>query len=366
MRQKYKKIVFKKLKKGEIRFVLGMVESYFFIYLSTLKLKAYKGPLLGIIVPTYRCNLRCKMCNFWKKDFKREFNTKEVFKIIDSFAEMGTKAISFSGGEPLLREDIFDMIKYGKERGMVVHLATNGTLVNEEVAKKLHNLEIDAISISLDGATPRIHDAIRGVKGSFEKTLAGLKNLSDTFQDTEISIDITSLFSEYNFHEIPKIVKLADEIGIRSVGLTPLQNLGIKKSHLNHRKAEKIAKVINEIISIKKKEGIIDNSIGYLEQIKKYFSGGASTSPCSAGITTCIADCYGDIFPCYGYFEMGKKIVNVKNADLKGLWFSKEYNDMRKSLFKCKKCIWNCHSEFNLAFRRPLLLRKFLEKWKIK
>jgi MoaA/NifB/PqqE/SkfB family radical SAM enzyme len=361
MRRKFKKIVFNKLKNGDFHFVLDTAASYFLIYLSILKLKAYRGPLLGIIIPTYRCNLRCEMCGFWKRKPKREFDTREIFKVIDNFAEIGTKAISFSGGEPLLRKDIFNMIKYSKERGMITHLATNGTLVNEEVAKKLFDLEIDAISISLDGATPEIHDDIRGVRGSFEKTVTGLKNLSDIFKYTETSIDVTVLFSEHNFPEIHKIVKLANGIGIKSVGLTPLHNLLNEAPGANRIKAEKIAKAVDDIISIKKENGIIDNSTEYLEQIKKYFEGADLTSPCSAGVTTCVFDCYGDIFPCYGHFEMGKKVANTKNVDLKELWFSKEYDELRKSLFKCKKCIWNCHSEFNLVFKRPLLLRKFLE-----
>jgi MoaA/NifB/PqqE/SkfB family radical SAM enzyme len=152
MLRKFTKLFINNLKSGNVRLCAAVAKKYFVSHASILRLKAMDGPLLGIIAPTYRCNLKCGMCNFWKQEPGSELETGEFFKIIDDLAGLGTKAISFSGGEPLLRKDIFGLIKYGKRRGLIVHLATNGTLVDEENARKLRDSEIDAISVSLDGA----------------------------------------------------------------------------------------------------------------------------------------------------------------------------------------------------------------------
>jgi len=361
MRKKFRNVVFNRVKKGDIRFFYDISKKYLLISLSILKNKPLTGPMLGIIVPTYRCNLRCKMCNFWKKENQKELTTKEFFKVIDNFSEMDTSMISFSGGEPLLRSDIFDIIKYAKKR-MGVHIATNGTLITKNIAKKICDLEVDGVSISLDATDPIVHDRIRGVPGSFKKTINGLKNISTICKNTKTSVDVVSLISEDNFNEIPKITKLIKEIEIETIGIIPIHDINNNGCTvgINPKNTQNINKIIDELISIKRQGGSVDNSIKYLKQVKKYFKGTQRIIPCSAGLTTCVVDPYGDIFPCYGFYEMGNKIANVKKGGLKEIWFSEDYDNLRKGLFNCKKCIWNCHFEFDAAFRIPLKIREMM------
>ena len=159
---------------------------------------------------TYACNLKCKHCYATAgKIWKDELTTKEAKYAIDVFDKTGVTILAFSGGEPLVRPDIFELTKYAADKGMYVAVATNGTLITKEKAREMKKAGIQFVQISLDGADAKTHDAFRGINGAFDKTVKGIKNsVAENF-----FVEISTTVTKYNYKEIPDIIKFGEELG---------------------------------------------------------------------------------------------------------------------------------------------------------
>jgi AdoMet-dependent heme synthase len=125
---------------------------------------------------TRNCNLECIHCRAaaTKGPYTGELDTKAGFKLLDQMAELGEPIVILTGGEPLLRQDIFEIAKYGTKKNLRMVMAPNGTLITDKIADKLVESGIKRISISLDGASKESHDKFRGVKGAFDGALNGI------------------------------------------------------------------------------------------------------------------------------------------------------------------------------------------------
>ena len=170
---------------------------------NTLRLVAWET--------TRRCNLACKHCRAVAEDhpYENELDTRASFKLLEQIREVGEPIIILTGGEPLLRHDIFDIAAFGTKLGLRMVMAPNGTLITKETAKKMKDSGIKRISVSLDGSTPETHDAFRGIQHAFEKALQGIQFAKDAGIEFQINTTITKT----NLNEIPKILKLAEELG---------------------------------------------------------------------------------------------------------------------------------------------------------
>lgn len=160
---------------------------------------------------TRNCNLSCVHCRASATNgpFLNELDTKSSFRLIDQIAEVGPAIVILTGGEPLLRPDIFDIASHGTSRGLKMVMAPNGTLITPENARKMAESGIKRISISLDGATRERHDLFRGVEGAFESALNGIANA----KAAGIEFQINTTIIRTNVDEIPKIMELAVQTG---------------------------------------------------------------------------------------------------------------------------------------------------------
>lgn len=167
--------------------------------------------------PTCECNLRCKHCfHYYAQEFfsqkEKDLSLDECYKFIDAAANFKILQLTISGGEPFYRKDIFKILSYIKQKRIPLHLQTNGTLFTETKVKRLKNilnLRTDQIQVSLDGATPKTNDEIRG-KGSFKKTIAGIKLLLEN----QIPVVLNYTVTRKNQHELLKFYKLANDLKI--------------------------------------------------------------------------------------------------------------------------------------------------------
>jgi heme b synthase len=160
---------------------------------------------------TRRCNLSCVHCRASAEDhaYPDELDTKASFRLLDQIREVGEPIIILTGGEPLLRSDIFDIASYGTSIGLRMVMAPNGTLITRENVLKMKESGIRRISISLDGATRESHDRFRGVDGAYDGALNGIKIARKAGLDFQINTVIT----QTNLHEIPSILALAESLG---------------------------------------------------------------------------------------------------------------------------------------------------------
>lgn len=173
------------------------------------------GPFEVVWNFTYKCNLKCKHCYGNAGSEKHlELTTEEAKQVIDKLsktAEVGLPALSFSGGEPLARKDFFELAAYAKKRIPYVSIASNGTLLTKDNAKKAKDAGVDYVEISIDGASPQTHDEFRGIPGAFERAIQGVKNC------VEEGIDacIATVLHRDNLAEMEKILQLAKDLDVR-------------------------------------------------------------------------------------------------------------------------------------------------------
>ena len=160
---------------------------------------------------TKGCNLRCIHCRATTSELSSPLDlpTTKALNLIEQVSQLSLPILVLSGGEPLFRADIFDLARYATERGLRVALATNGTLVTKEVAKKIVASGVRRVSISLDGSDAATHDAFRGIPGAFEAALRGFRNL----KELGMSVQINTTIARHNAHQLPDVLELAKRIG---------------------------------------------------------------------------------------------------------------------------------------------------------
>lgn len=160
---------------------------------------------------TRNCNLSCVHCraSATMGPYEGELNTAACLNLLDQIHVVGDPIIILTGGEPLLRPDIFEIARYGTEKGLRMVMAPNGTLITADKARQMADAGIKRISISLDGATRNIHDRFRGVDGAFDGALQGIAMAKKAGVEFQINTTIT----KSNLDQIPAIQKLAVDLG---------------------------------------------------------------------------------------------------------------------------------------------------------
>lgn len=160
---------------------------------------------------TRACNLACVHCraSAIKEPLPDELDTARAMRLIDQIASTGKPIVILTGGEPLLRPDIFEIAAYGTEKGLRMVMAPNGTLVTDESAARMKDAGIMRISISIDGATAESHDRFRGVPGAFEGAVSGIHKAKAAGIEFQVNTTIT----RKNLDQIPAILALAEELG---------------------------------------------------------------------------------------------------------------------------------------------------------
>ena len=279
---------------------------------------------------TYNCNLKCSHCytSSYSNKSEDEMTTKEIFSLIDDSAEEGIFVISLGGGEPFLRKDIYDILKYGRDKGIEMIPVTNGLFINEESIKKLKSTGIRQIVVSLDGTNPQTYKEIRGVD-LFDKLVSSIKSLTDAGFRVFINCVITKL----NVSEIEEMIKLAKSLNVRAVRFIRLTLFGRagknKKLWLG---AEDYMMFVKDLMELSKKYSnekftvLKDEAFLGLfgEEMKKRMSWlDDKYCGCPAARSFLFIDPYGNVYPC-GYLEIEKFLIsNLRTNSLKDIWRNK-------------------------------------------
>lgn len=182
-------------------------------------------PRIIAIETTRRCNLHCIHCRALagSETIPDEMTTGEITGLLDEIAGRDVKPILIlTGGEPLLREDIFDIARHGTQLGFHMTMAPNGTLMDEEVARRMVDAGIRRIAISLDGATGEVHDAFRDMPGAFEGAMRGI----EAARAAGLPFQINTAVTTFNVDEVPKVHELAGKLGAAAHHIFMLVRVG--------------------------------------------------------------------------------------------------------------------------------------------
>jgi len=305
---------------------------------------------------TRRCNLRCIHCRSSSEAEVKghpDFPTEEAYRVIDDISSYAKPVVVLSGGEPLLRNDVFDIARYGTEKGLRICLATNGTLVDEGICEKIKGSGIRIVSLSLDGATDVVHDDFRQQKGAF----AGTINAARLFKKNGIEFIINSSFTKRNQDEIPRVYKLAKELGATAWYMFMIVPTGrgedimdeiiskedyerILEWHYEMEKDEDdilvrptCAPHYYRVVLQKKKE----RGDRFKRRSLKFSTGGAKG--CIAGQLICLIDVDGNVLPC-SYFPVSAG--NIRERSFKEIWegstLFKELRDFKGYKGRCGRC----------------------------
>lgn len=303
---------------------------------------------------TRNCNLNCIHCRASADmgPHPGELSREECFRLIDDILSFSQPVIILTGGEPLLREDIFEIAEYGNNRGLRMVMAVNGTLLTPEHVNKMKAAGIQRISVSIDGATPESHDAFRQVKGAFAGALNGLATAKSGGMEFQINTTIT----RENLKELPEIHELAKSLGAKAHHIFVLVPTGRGKEIEEAQKItpEEYEKVLrwfyeqegNTSLQLKatcapQYYRIRKELIAHVPSKGCNDSSGldAKTRGCLGGVAFCFISHVGQVSPC-GYLEL--PCGNVRETSLREIWSNapvfKAFRDFKHYEGKCRAC----------------------------
>jgi radical SAM protein with 4Fe4S-binding SPASM domain len=296
-------------------------------YSPTAKLSTEKYiPLIISWNVTKKCNLNCSHCYINaatdepKNDALDELTFEEAKQLIDQIAEVSSPMLILSGGEPLLRKDIFEIIKYGTEKGIKMAMGSNGYLLNNETAKKLKDAGIKTVSISIDSAIPEKHDEFRGVKGSWQKAIDAINAL----RENGILVQVNTTLTQDNYDEIDDIMTLAEKLGVENFHLFFLVPTGrggkiadISPAMYEDMIKNTFAKTSRHRLNVKPScaPQFMRIAKDLNLDMRQWIRG------CVAGMYYCRIFSNGEVTPC-PYLPV--KLGNIKEKSFKDIWFNSE------------------------------------------
>jgi len=288
---------------------------------------------------TNQCNMFCDHC-YREAGAKanEELNTEEGKALLDEIKKAGFKIMIFSGGEPFMRPDIFELVEYSKKLGLITVFGTNGTFITPEVAKKLKELGVDGVGISLDSLDKEKHDHLRKLKGAWDGAVEGMKNL----RAAGVPFQIHTTLMDWNWNEAEDITDFAVKMGAKAHHFFFLVPTGRAKNiEEESLRAEQYEEILTRIM---KKQQEVDIEIKptcapqFMRIAKQMGMDLRFGRGCLAGTSYCIIGPKGKVQPC-AYMEM--EVGNVRETPFSEIWAGSEvFKTLRTLEYKggCGAC----------------------------
>lgn len=282
-----------------------------------------------------------------------DFTTDEGKRLLDEIASFSSPVVVLSGGEPLMRKDIFELAAYGTSLGLRMCMATNGSLVTDEVCRKMKEADIKMVSLSLDGSTAAIHDDFRQCQGAYD----GVVRAAELFRSHGQKFLINSSFTKRNQHDIPATFRRAKELGATAWYMFMIVPTGRGEEIMNELiSKEDYDEILEWHYQQEKQEDDIlmrptcaphyyrfvpqrakEEGIAFQRRSLTFSTGGGKG--CIAAQSICLIDCYGNVKPC-SYFH--RIAGNIKESSFKDIWENaeifKDLRDFKSYKGKCGSC----------------------------
>jgi AdoMet-dependent heme synthase len=325
-------------------------------------------PVLHLLV-TDKCNLRCRACGVcdYSPGDHGMLTTAEWKNVIQSATRLHTTIISISGGEPLLRGDLAEIVGFASDKGIAVHLNSNGTLLTDTCVDALRGARLATLSISLDGARAEEHDAIRG-PGAFERAVEGIRLVRAKAPSVRIGLNF--LITRANFEAMTTMVQFAEELDVHQIKFMPIH------TNLLHRdkpldEYEDLVFSATQLPELEKAlstlQGLLDHSPlhtssrSFFRGIPELYRGQRGNPQCYAGFATCAVTPQGWVTPCHNM----DGVASVRDFPLEEIWRGDAFRKVRQKVKTCPEACWDTtHAEISLRFNARAMLGDLRQVWR--
>jgi radical SAM protein with 4Fe4S-binding SPASM domain len=277
---------------------------------------------------TYRCNERCIHC-YLDHDDKGEMTIVEIKQVLEQLADAGTFLLSLSGGEVFMRRDFFEILEYARQLLFSVKVKTNGVMIREAEARRLAELGVQNVQISVYSHRAEIHDAITKLPGSLKRSLQAIRLL----KNNDVRVTMANVLMTANLFDGAGVLELAKDLGV-SYTLDPMvtpkmdgntSTLGLRAPFWALQKAVHDQELASKVLQPSAPAQAAD---------------AGEDLPCSAGHNSCYISPYGDVFPCV---QFPLPSGNVRHQKFLDIWRdSRELQQVRsirhKHLSTCSSC----------------------------
>ncbi len=338
---------------------------------------------------THECNLKCLTCFRWTSGAaERELATAECLAVIDGLKKwLGTFGLTFSGGEPFLRDDMVDILRYASERGIYAAVVTNGTLIDGPMAGRVIASGVDSLALSLNSLRPELHNFTRGSETNFDEVVSAIGHLKDR---GPMALSLCTTVIRENIEELPALVEFTAKNGLNGINFQPLMEASIIQVFDEEGRKKKLPRgklfdemqgemvaggrdallvdgVIERLRAMKRKGYPVNNPVSHLRAIGTCIKDPSDPAllkmPCRVGTNNFFIDPFGDVRICQVLDPVGN-LTRQRPGDV---WNSPEARSQRSAIGGCMKAcrVLNCNfKELDLASRLLRTVRSFKDAGK--
>jgi len=308
---------------------------------------------------TRRCNYRCEGCNVWREQDERGLTTEQILEGLDILRELGTIEVVLSGGNPLLRSDIGEIIDYAS-RYFITTVYDNGSVASQKIEELR---KADFVAISLDSLDPQKNDRARGVKGAYRNSMEAVEKL----HQEGIPVSVSPTISQSNLHEIVGFTEyfLKRDVPVwyclYSYDLndqSQLFRIGKKNDSLAIADEKAISDLCDSLVDMKKRSKKILITTQVLEAVKKLYKTGERTWKCRALQNFFVVDHLGRVAGCH----LHDPVTTI--FDLPKVWNAEKLDVLRRTYRDCTQCTYMCYIFYSLHGSVWGNLKIAKEQWK--
>lgn len=329
------------------------------------------------LYPTDRCNLNCIFCAQRNEDYgyKEELSHDRWIEVVKEISSMDVNRVLISGGgEPFCRpRTTLKIMEIVKDKNIKGRLITNGTLLDRETCGKIMDIGWDEVVFSVDAPSSKLHDRLRGSKGTFGKIVDSIETLRSLKGEKESRLAVNFVLMAKNYKELPEMIEFCDRMGIDSINFEPLtiNNPRDRKLKLDKKQRKEMAEeIIPEAKKLEEDTGV-ETNLETLRNIKAEKAGDFkeeiegkeisrnhgtfSDAPCYEPWLWPKIEANGDVWPC----STVPLETNVRNASFEEIWFGEKFDGLRKKILngdlpqECENCV-TTHLETNKRIRKKL------------
>jgi radical SAM protein with 4Fe4S-binding SPASM domain len=305
-------------------------------WLTSAKLKLVDG-----------CNLRCFMCDYWKRERHGELTTAEVVRVLGELAELGCRKVHYTGGELFLRRDAVELVRAAADLGLRTNLTTNGTVLDKARLKELLAVPVRSVTLSIDSPVPAVHDAVRGQEGAWRRTVRTLDRLLSK-RGGKTRIRLNTVVSRRNLATLVEMVPFLRARPVDGWLLIPVDGANadaIGAEDIGYWNG-RIAPILEESVRVPGFDPwIFGRTAPELAEsaAQRYARGAYRRGRCHVPWFHTLIGPSGDVYPCCTTHRRMPALGNVRAASLGEIWSGEAYRALRTTMLTerlamCHEC----------------------------